>query len=56
MHGSRLPLSMTDPPALAFAGTITKFDQPLIAYAAVYPLAMILRVFVVRTLILALPV
>ena len=27
--------SMTDPPALAFAGTITKSDEPLVAYAAV---------------------
>ena len=47
--------SMTDPPALAFAGSITKSDQPLIAYAAVYPLVMILRVFVVQILILTLP-
>jgi putative transport protein len=47
--------SMTDPPALAFAGTITKSDQPLVAYAAVYPLVMILRVFVVQILILTLP-
>ena len=46
--------SMTDPPALAFAGTINKSDQPLVAYAAVYPLAMILRVFVVQILILTL--
>ena len=30
--------SMTDPPALAFATNITKSDQPLVAYAAVYPL------------------
>jgi putative transport protein len=47
--------SMTDPPALAFAGTITNSDQPLVAYAAVYPLVMILRVFVVQILILTLP-
>jgi putative transport protein len=47
--------SMTDPPALAFAGTITKSDQPLVAYAAVYPVAMILRVFIVQILILTLP-
>ena len=46
--------SMTDPPALAFAGTINKSDQPLVAYAAVYPLAMILRVFVVQIIILTL--
>jgi putative transport protein len=47
--------SMTDPPALAFAGTITKSDEPLVAYAAVYPLVMILRVFVVQILVLTLP-
>ncbi len=47
--------SMTDPPALAFAGTIAKSDRPLVAYAAVYPLVMILRVFVVQILILTLP-
>ena len=44
--------SMTDPPALAFAGTITHSDRPLVAYAAVYPLVMILRVFVVQILII----
>jgi putative transport protein len=47
--------SMTDPPALAFATNITKSDQPLVAYAAVYPLVMILRVFVVQVLVLTLP-
>ena len=47
--------SMTDPPALAFATSITKSDQPLVAYAAVYPLVMILRVFIVQILILTLP-
>jgi putative transport protein len=47
--------SMTDPPALAFATSITKSDRPLVAYAAVYPLVMILRVFIVQVLILTLP-
>jgi putative transport protein len=47
--------SMTDPPALAFATGVTKSDQPLVAYAAVYPLIMILRVFIVQVLILTLP-
>jgi len=47
--------SMTDPPALAFATSITKSDQPLVAYAAVYPLVMILRVFIVQILVLMLP-
>jgi hypothetical protein len=31
-----------------FAGPITNSDRRLVAYAAVYPLAMILRVFVVQ--------
>ncbi|MBV8143310.1 MAG: putative transporter [Verrucomicrobia bacterium] len=47
--------SMTDPPALAFATSITKSDQPLVSYAAVYPLVMILRVFIVQVLVLMLP-
>jgi putative transport protein len=47
--------SMTDPPALAFATNITRSDQPLVAYAAVYPLVMILRVFIVQVLVLTLP-
>jgi putative transport protein len=47
--------SMTDPPALAFATGVTKSDQSLVAYAAVYPLIMILRVFIVQFLILTLP-
>jgi putative transport protein len=48
--------SMTDPPALAFAGSVTKSDRPLVAYAAVYPLVMILRVFLVQILVLTLPI
>jgi putative transport protein len=47
--------SMTDPPALAFASGLTKSDRPLVAYAAVYPLVMILRVFLVQILVLTLP-
>lgn len=35
---------MTDPPALAFATTMARCDSPAIAYAAVYPLTMILRI------------
>jgi putative transport protein len=37
--------SLTDPPALAFAQQTTKSDAPAVAYATVYPLVMILRVF-----------
>jgi putative transport protein len=47
--------SMTDPPALAFATSFTKSDRPLTAYAAVYPLVMILRVFLVQIMVLTLP-
>jgi putative transport protein len=36
--------STTDPPALAFAGAISKSDAPAVAYATVYPLAMLLRI------------
>jgi putative transport protein len=45
--------SMTDPPALAFAGTVTKSEAPGIAYAAVYPLVMLLRVLIAQILVLA---
>ncbi|HYE20419.1 MAG TPA: putative transporter [Tepidisphaeraceae bacterium] len=44
--------SMTDPPALAFAGQATQSDAPSIAYAAVYPLTMVLRVVVGQVLVL----
>lgn len=44
--------SMTDPPALAFAGTITGSDAPSIAYATVYPLTMLLRVLIGQLIIL----
>jgi len=42
--------SMTDPPALAFANAMCKSDAPSIAYAAVYPMAMLLRVVSVQIL------
>lgn len=37
--------SMTDPPALAFAQQTTGSDASAVAYATVYPLVMLLRVF-----------
>lgn len=37
--------SMTDPPALAFSQQVTNSDAPAVAYATVYPLVMLLRVF-----------
>jgi len=36
--------SMTDPPALAFANSLTKSEGSSLAFATVYPAAMILRV------------
>ncbi|HEY2573654.1 MAG TPA: putative transporter [Verrucomicrobiaceae bacterium] len=36
--------SMTDPPALAFAGNIAGSDAPTVAYATVYPLTTLLRI------------
>jgi putative transport protein len=46
--------SMTDPPALAFAHAICKSDAPLVAYATVYPLAMLLRILSAQILALIL--
>jgi putative transport protein len=46
--------SMTDPPALAFAATLTQSDQPLISYATVYPLVMILRIVIAQVIVLLL--
>jgi putative transport protein len=44
--------SMTDPPALAFAHASTGSEGTSIAYATVYPLTMILRVFAAQLLVL----
>jgi putative transport protein len=44
--------SMTDPPALAFANTVTGSDAPNIAYATVYPLAMLMRIAVAQLMVL----
>ncbi len=46
--------SMTDPPALAFASAISKSDAPSVAYATVYPLAMLLRIVAAQALVFAL--
>jgi len=45
--------STTDPPALAFANTITDSEAPAIAYATVYPLVMFLRIFLAQLMIVA---
>jgi putative transport protein len=44
--------SMTDPPALQFAGTVTQSEAASISYAAVYPLVMVLRVLAAQILVL----
>lgn len=44
--------SMTDPPALAFANTVSQSDAPSVSYATVYPLTMLLRVLSAQTLVL----
>jgi putative transport protein len=45
--------SMTDPPALAFANSLVpSSDGVSIAYASVYPLTMLLRVFAAQILVL----
>lgn len=43
--------SMTDPPALAFAHQSTGSDAPGVAYATVYPLTMLLRIFTAQLLV-----
>ncbi len=43
--------SMTDPPALAFAQQTTGSDAPAVAYATVYPLVMLLRVFTAQLVV-----
>ncbi len=46
--------SMTDPPALAFAGALARSDAPNVAYATVYPLTMLLRIVTAQLLALIL--
>jgi putative transport protein len=46
--------STTDPPALAFAGLLAKSEGPYVAYATVYPLAMLLRILTAQAIVLAL--
>jgi putative transport protein len=45
---------MTDPPALAFASSITGSEAPTVAYATVYPLTMLLRILCAQVLALSL--
>jgi putative transport protein len=44
--------SMTDPPALEFANSISPGQAQSTAYATVYPLVMFLRVLVAQILVL----
>jgi putative transport protein len=44
--------SMTDPPALSFANSITASDAPAITYATVYPWTMFLRVLTIQLLVI----
>jgi len=46
--------STTDPPALAFAGLLAKTEGPYVAYATVYPLAMLLRILTAQAIVLML--
>ena len=44
--------SVTNPPALAFTDSIASSSMPAMAYATVYPLAMILRIISSQLMIL----
>ncbi len=43
--------SMTDPPALAFAHTLTGSNAPAVSYATVYPLVMFLRIILAQMMV-----
>lgn len=43
---------MTDPPALAYANSLSSIDRAAVAYATVYPLTMFLRIFAAQILVL----
>jgi len=44
--------TMTDPPALAFASSMTQTRDPIVAYATVYPLTQLLRALAAQLLVL----
>jgi putative transport protein len=46
--------SMTDPPALAFAQSMSGSEAPTLSYATVYPIVMVLRVVIPQFIALAL--
>jgi putative transport protein len=43
--------SMTDPPALAFANSLSDSPATATGYAAVYPLTMVMRIVAAQTII-----
>jgi putative transport protein len=43
--------AMTDPPALAFANSLSESEQSSTAYAAVYPLTMVMRIIAAQSLV-----
>lgn len=44
--------ALTDPPALAYSNTICESDESSVAYSAVYPLSMFLRIIIAQVLVL----
>ena len=44
--------SMTDPPALAFATSVTASESATVSYAAVYPLTMVARIVMAQLIVL----
>ena len=44
--------SMTDPPALAFASSLTRTREPIVAYATVYPLTQLMRALAAQLMVL----
>ncbi len=44
--------SQTNPPALAYAGTLSETDAQAVAYSTVYPLTMFLRIIIAQFMIL----
>lgn len=45
---------MTDPPALAFANSLTQSEAPGMAYSTVYPLTMLMRIVCIQVLAIVL--
>ena len=43
---------MTDPPALAFAASLSPTQEPMLGYATVYPLTQLLRALSAQLIVL----